>query len=328
MKEVTQLSAKFCPMPQGPLDLYDLFLSFEKFASNMRWAWFHHVKKKNAIEDSSVDEEHFIMTPWYKRTDRKAPKGNHQLEAGLERLRESLFDPSNRRRVMDNLTPEKRKALMELKNLPNTNNAQVTFEDKGSRFVIRNLDFQDNLILEQLNNVQSFDEIMSDPTERVKATITNFCDKWSDELNMFHPNIINFLTDLSDSKSSTVKGLVKCHKKPRPDGKHDIRLLLASCGTPSNPASKLFQFSISHIFQHLKSKMKDTKAILQKILTINEHFPGGLPEGSVNVGCDVKKLYPSVDKLMGLAAVRKWLVLHPNPVGLPTELRVGSNMCG
>ena len=66
--------------------------------------------------------------------------------------------------------------------------------------------------------------------------------------------------------------------------------------------------------------MKDTKAILQKILTINEHFPGGLPEGSVNVGCDVKKLYPSVDKLMGLAAVRKWLVLHPNPDGLPTEL--------
>ena len=26
MKEVTKLSAKFCPMPNGPLDLYDLFI--------------------------------------------------------------------------------------------------------------------------------------------------------------------------------------------------------------------------------------------------------------------------------------------------------------
>ena len=65
MKEVTKLSAKFCPMPQGPLDLYDLFLSFEKFRSNMRWGWFHYAKKKSAIEDNIDDnEEDFIMTPW------------------------------------------------------------------------------------------------------------------------------------------------------------------------------------------------------------------------------------------------------------------------
>ena len=87
-----------------------------------------------------------------------------------------------------------------------------------------------------------------------------------------------------------------------------------------NPASKLFQFSISHIFGHLRYKMKDTKAILQKIITINEQFPNGLPHSAVNVGCDVKKLYPSVDKQMGLVAIRKWLGLYPNPDGLPVEL--------
>ena len=174
--------------------------------------------------------------------------------------------------------------------------------------------------MEQLTDREHFDEIISDPTEQVKTRIINFCDKWSDELNEFHPNVINFLTNLSGTKPSTVKGLVKCHKPPRPDGKHDIRLLLASCGTPSNPASKLFQYTISHIFPHLKSKMKDTKAILAKIISINEQYSDGLPDSAVHVGCDVKKLYPSVDKNMGLAAVRKWLVLFPNPEGLPTEL--------
>ena len=313
MKEVTKLSAKFCPMPKGPLDLYYLFSSFERFASNLRWAWFHFRKNRDKVEDSDDDddEEEFIMTPWYKRTERKAPKGNNQLEAALERLRESLFDTTNRRRVVDNMIRDQRQAMVDLRNLPNTSNSQVTFEDKGSRFVIRNLDYQENLIMEQLTDREHFDEIIGDPTEQVKNRIIDFCDQWSDELNDFHPNVINFLTNLSGTKPSTVKGLVKCHKPPQPDGKHDIRLLLASCGTPSNPASKLFQYSISHIFPHLKSKMKDTKAILAKILDINEQFPDGLPDSAIHVGCDVKKLYPSVDKEMGLAAVRKWLVFFP-----------------
>ena len=67
-------------------------------------------------------------------------------------------------------------------------------------------------------------------------------------------------------------------------------LLIASCETQTNPASKLFQHALSHIFPHLKHKMKDTKEILQTILTINEQFPDGLPGCAVNVGCDVKKL--------------------------------------
>ena len=66
--------------------------------------------------------------------------------------------------------------------------------------------------------------------------------------------------------------------------------------------------------------MKDTKAILKRILTINEQFPNGLPVSAINVGCDVKKLYPSVDKQMGLDAIKKILRLYPNPDGLPVEL--------
>ena len=65
--------------------------------------------------------------------------------------------------------------------------------------------------------------------------------------------------------------------------------------------------------------MKDTKAILNKLLEIRERFPNGLPATAVNIGCDVVKLYPSIDMAMGLAAVKKWLQMYPNPDGLPLQ---------
>ena len=65
--------------------------------------------------------------------------------------------------------------------------------------------------------------------------------------------------------------------------------------------------------------MKDTKAILLKILNINTIFNNDLPPSAVNVGCDVFKLYPSVDNDMGLKAVKDNLEMYPNPDGLPID---------
>ena len=67
-----------------------------------------------------------------------------------------------------------------------------------------------------------FDELPANPTERVRERLGEFCEKWEDELNEFHPNIINFIKDTDEANPSKVKGLVKCHKEARPDGKHGI----------------------------------------------------------------------------------------------------------
>ena len=136
------------------------------------------------------------MVPWYKRSSRRAPKGNAQLEAGLDKMRAFLNNPANRRRVRDNMTPSQRLAMKELRDLPHTSGAQVVFEDKGNRFVVRDLVEQDNQILEKLQDRDKFDELDADPTERVKDRLGDFCTRWRDELNAFHPNIINFITDL------------------------------------------------------------------------------------------------------------------------------------
>ena len=186
MNEVARFSRKFCPMPRGPVDMYDMFWSFEKFARNLRWAWFHFNHKKNLEEDGvDIIEDDFVMVPWYKHSDKIPPKGNAQLEAGLDRLKDHLFNPSNRRKVKDNMSVEQRQAMGQLRNLPNTSNAQVTFEDKGSRFVIRNLDFQDQLIEDQLTDANHFDELPVNPTDRVIHRIQNLCSKWQAELDNF-----------------------------------------------------------------------------------------------------------------------------------------------
>ena len=126
------------------------------------------------------------MVPWYKRSSRRAPKGNAQLEAGLDKMRAFLNNPANKRRVRDNMTASQRLAMRELRDLPHTSGAQVVFEDKGNRFVVRDLDEQDNQILEKLQDRDKFDKLdamigidcgMSDFVEDI-----NPCKKQSDSM--------------------------------------------------------------------------------------------------------------------------------------------------
>ena len=54
-------------------------------------------KKSMEIESDSEDntDDGFVMVPQYKISDRKPPRGNVQLETGLDRLKDYLFDPAN-----------------------------------------------------------------------------------------------------------------------------------------------------------------------------------------------------------------------------------------
>ena len=99
-----------------------------------------------------------------------------------------------------------------------------------------------------------------------------------------------------------------------------VRLLLVSCGTATHPASKFLQMSISHLFQHLSSKVQDTKDILRRCSDINNNHPDGLPDTAINLGCDVTDMFGSIDQEYGVSALEERLGRHPNPEGLPTNL--------
>ena len=80
------------------------------------------------------EEEDFVMVPWYRRSTRRAPQSNTQLEDGTK-----------------------------------------------------------------------FDELLEYPTERVGARMEEFCTRWEEELNQFHSNVANFITNLEEVRSSKVQ---------------------------------------------------------------------------------------------------------------------------
>ena len=54
----------------------------------------------------------------------------------------------------------------------------MVFEDKGNRFVARDLVEQDQHILDKLEDVSKFDEELAGPRERVEEKMGQFCERW------------------------------------------------------------------------------------------------------------------------------------------------------
>ena len=86
MKEVLSLGATFAPTPKLPIDIYGLYVSFHKWAENLRWHYlFNHKDPDNS--------DNFVKKPWHKPTDRKAPRANDATEAFIFKCQEDIFNP-------------------------------------------------------------------------------------------------------------------------------------------------------------------------------------------------------------------------------------------
>ena len=189
--------------------------------------------------------------------------------AFIFKCHESLFDLDNRRKINDNLTTVQRNALKELMNLVQDHGIIVRFEDKGSRFVLDTVANHDATLLEDLNDVNSYDKLDTNPLPHVIARVEAFAERWDDELRDFHPNIRNWITSLEEAEPGKVKGLVKVHKPSLANGKKPYRLLLCGTNTPVQPLSKFVQEGICHLVPLRKYQAQDTKHIHQIILRLN-----------------------------------------------------------
>ena len=60
--------------------------------------------------------------------------------------------------------------------------------------------------------------------------------------------------------------------------------------------------SLQGFLDDLPHKLKNTQALLGKIIDINESHPEGLPDQAINLGCDVVNMFGSIDQDYGLQA--------------------------
>ena len=311
-KKVLRMSDKFAMTPRTPLDVCDMTIGTFNWAESLRWTyfWYHWKlgKNKDKAGYDDLDEEDqqaYEKKPWSLRTDRPAPHADADTENFISKCMDEFLDPKNRKKIKSNFSKDEWKSATKLRNLPLTHNAACRFADKSSKTIITDLSLDDDMILRDLNDEHHYDTVASDPTPKIKRTINNWTVKWKGVLDDEQTIFVNNIEDTGPGK---IKPLIKTHKQqPWP-----LRLLLSGTNTPVQPLSKFVQFNIRHLTAHLPHQILDTKAFLQKISRINQTV-SPLPSTFKIVICDVAKLYPSVNNLMGVPAVRHMLNTFPSP---------------
>ena len=108
--KLCRMGPKTCPTPTQPVDELAQYESFLKWRESMRWAYFFNKDKRP--EDV---EQTFLKTPWYRKTKRAAPVACPALETYFESVGRDLSDPSLRTKISDNLTPEMREFIKEVR---------------------------------------------------------------------------------------------------------------------------------------------------------------------------------------------------------------------
>ena len=314
---VMRKGAKFVPNPKAPVNNKELYENWLNWRERMRWTWFH-AKQRNF----QGDPPEFEKTPWYQKTQRAAPPASPAVENFMDRCYADTMNANMRNKIKDNMTPEEREALRELRFEFPAQNFRIRREDKGSRFVIADGEEEDKMIEEDLQNETNFTEIPSDPKEehieKLKEWIREYKDEGvDDEIEKF------VLEGIEESHPARSKPLHKTHKvdeegnmlKPVP-----IRNVSTACGTPTSNAAKVAQTAIKHLTseEHLPRNNKSTNAALRRINFINENCEA-LDEKAVMVFPDIVRMYPSTDVNEAVEEVRRKHVMDVGDYNLSTE---------
>ena len=109
--EVCSKGPSFSTSPPFSPDLSKLKQDIEDWAERFRWKYFWR----------NETPKEFIKPPWYKKTDRKAPKASATIELFISNVTADLLNPANIRRYSSNVPIEERSAITEMKHLPENN---------------------------------------------------------------------------------------------------------------------------------------------------------------------------------------------------------------
>ena len=88
-----------------------------------------------------------------------------------------MSDPNLRRPIKDNLTPDMRDFMKEVREIYPTVNLRMRMEDKGSRFVVTDGETKDNLILNDLEIPVHYKQLEEDPQETYAGKVQEWADR-------------------------------------------------------------------------------------------------------------------------------------------------------
>ena len=324
--QLCRMGPKTCPTPTQPVDELAQYESWLKWRESMRWSY--HFNKDKRKEDVNQD---FQKTPWYRKTDRTAPAACPALEAYFEAVGRDLSDPNLRRKISDNLTPEMREFIKEVKEDYPRQNLRFRTEDKGPRFVVTDGETEDNLIKNDLENPTFYRELDRDPGEEYSDRIKAWADRGlqSGEIDSDQQA---FVTNTENILNARPKPQLKTHKVDDQGNMLDpvpIRNISVGTGTRVHSLSKLCQIGIQHLTskEKLPRRDKSTNEVIERLIFINENKTP-LCISDILVFADIRSMYPNVDLTSAIESVRKRHQENPGPLGMSTNFLVeGLKLC-
>ena len=291
------LSQSFTPTPKLPnLSIFERDL--QNWINRLRWRQ-HYGKNRNADnpsqQNNQTDEQvNNMERKLVKKTEvHTAPKSSsHALELFIELVSKEAHShqPNRKRTIPDNLPPEGRKALNELKNLYKNKDIVIRPFDKGVGFFLLNKEEYIQRTLQALSDTETY-EIVDKKTAAEKATaeVKQWTAQYENEAGMTD-KIIDWVTpDIEAQNPGNIYLNLKAHKPPTYPG----RLITTGCNSYIENLSALTAHELKKV--DLEYRLMDTPHFLRKIDEIND---SGLLQGKdiIHVSVDVVNMFPNIPK--------------------------------
>ena len=309
------LSQSFAPTPKLPnLSIFERDL--QNWINRLRWRQ-HYGKNRNADnpsqQNNQTDEQvNNMERKLVKKTEvHTAPKSSsHALELFIELVSKEAHShqPNRKRTIPDNLPPEGRKALNELKNLYKNKDIVIRPFDKGVGFFLLNKEEYIQRTLQALSDTETY-EIVDKKTAAEKATaeVKQWTAQYENEAGMTD-KIIDWVTpDIEAQNPGNIYLNLKAHKPPTYPG----RLITTGCNSYIENLSALTAHELKKV--DLEYRLMDTPHFLRKIDEIND---SGLLQGKdiIHVSVDVVNMFPNIPKEFGMQECKKHLDKRENSI--------------
>ena len=308
-KFIFYLCQKFCPTPLK-VDWSKFEQDINEWAYLLRWSYkfgiTHNKQQKpsNHLDRTLVKKEH--RTPI-------ATSNCPALELYIELVKNDLLSDNNRsKKVYDNLHPDHRKALENMKHWDKDKNLIIRPYDKGDGLFIDTKDNYKSRVLAELQTpTYKYIEDHGHMSNMVVNKIESWVEKWK-HLDVLSDKLLKWTVPNNTNAPGKAYMNYKKHKEGHPG-----RLITSGCGSYTENLSEFTAHFLKERQKLLPHVAIDINQVLRKIDEIN--YSGSLKNKNIiHASFDVISMFPNIDKEMGIPMCRAELEKRENKA-VPTE---------
>ncbi len=263
-------------------------------------------ERSNRIKYFFRNEPEREKHPFHQISTWQPPKASQEIEAYLNRIKDTINDHTPRK-MYPNLSQEEKLALTQL---AKDDTIIIKSADKGSGIVVEDRDKYVEAGKRHLSDTSIYETSDSDPTEMLGGAINQFV-HGIHKRGIIDDKTKEFLTFKTDSppKTQQLYFLKKIHKNPISE-----RPIVSGCGGPTERISQLVDLHLQPFVPLIKSHVKDSG----HMINIIENTP--IPPNCTIATIDVKALYLNIPHDEGIQAVLNTLYRKnedPDSVTIP-----------